>query len=172
QFLLPEVLKTLRTEAPQLEIELLSNNSHLNFARMEADLFVRPAMTLPDDMIAESAAQLTFRAFGTSAKLAKWFALRGPLAKSAASHWLCSNVPKEALVSGTDSFVVLSQMARSGTGIAILPSFIGDSIPELMHLPDLMPDINVPIWVGTHQDLRDSPRIQAVRKCVIAHLAG
>ena len=171
QYLLPEVLQTLRDKAPQLEIELLSNNSHLNFARMEADLFVRPAMTIPDDMIAEPAAELVFRAYATSADLDTWFGLKGPLAKSAAASWLTRNIPAGALISGSDSFIVLSRMACAGTGIAILPSFVGESVRELVHLPQKMPDIRVPIWVGTHQDLRDSLRIEAVRKCVVAHLS-
>lgn len=172
QYLLPEVLQILRSESPHLEIELLSNNSHLNFARMEADLFVRPAMTVPEDMIAEAATHLIFRAFGTSESLDKWFGLQGPLAKSAAANWLSDNIPKGTVKSGSDSFVVLSRMAQTGTGIAILPSFVGESVPELIHLAGKMPDIEVPIWVGTHQDLRDIPRIHAVRKCVIALLSG
>jgi DNA-binding transcriptional LysR family regulator len=172
QYLLPGVLQTLRSEEPQLKVELLSNNSHLNFARMEADLFVRPAMSVPEDMIAESVTHLVFRAFGTSDSLDRWLGLRGPLAKSAAASWLSANVPEGNVESGSDSFVVLSQMAQRGTGIAILPSFVGECFPELVHLADRMPDIKVPIWVGSHQDLRDIPRIRAVRKSVISHLSG
>jgi len=172
QYLLPGVLQTLRSEYPHLEIELLSNNSHLNFARMEADLFVRPAMTLPEDMIADAATHLVLRAYGTSGHADKWFGLQGPLVKSAAAGWMSENVAKESLTAGSDSFVVLSRMARTGAGIAILPSFVGQDVPGLIHLADRMPDIDVPIWVGTHQDLRDIPRIRAVRKVVIAHLSG
>jgi DNA-binding transcriptional LysR family regulator len=172
QYLLPDVVNTLKLESPQLEIELLSNNSHVNFARMEADLFVRPAMSLPEDMIAETAAHLVFRAFGTSQDLDKWLGLKGPLARSAAANWLSNNIPGEALGSGSDSFTVLSRMAQNGTGIAILPTFVGESLPNLVHLPDKMPDIRVPVWVGSHQDLRDIPRIRAVRKSVIAHLSA
>lgn len=170
QFLLAGVIRTLSSEFPQLDIELLSTNTRLNYARMEADLFVRPAMTVPEDMIAEQASDLVFRAFGTSGTLENWFGLKGPLANSAAANWLSDNIPKEKTESGSDSFVVLARMAQDGSGIAILPSFVGEGMADLMHLPEKMPDIRVPIWVGSHQDLRDSPRIRAVRKCVIAHL--
>lgn len=172
QYLLPGLLKMIRSKSPHLQIELLSNNSHLNFARMEADLFVRPAMTVPDDTNAEPATNMIFRAYGASAGLREWFRLNGPLAKSVASKWLTANIPEDALTSGSDSFVVLSRMAQTGTGIAILPSFVGDEEPGLIHLADKMPDIKVPIWVGTHQDLRDIPRIRAVRKYVVAHLSS
>lgn len=172
QYLLPGLLSRLKADSPQLEIELLSSNSHLNFARMEADLFVRPAMSLPEDMIAEPVMQLIFRAFGTAHGLNKWFGLKGPLAKSAAAKWLTANVASDAVESGSDSFVALARMAQTGTAIAILPSFVGDTTPGLVHLKDRMPDIDVPVWVGTHQDLRDSPRIRAVRKAVVGHLSA
>lgn len=170
QYLLPGVVNTLKSKSPQLKIELLSNNSHANIAWMEADLIVRPAMTLPEDMIAEIAAHLVFTAFGASEDLDMWLGLKGPLAKSAAANWLSSNIPDEAVGSGSDSFTVLSQMAQNGTGIAILPTFVGRRFPDLRELPDKMPDIAVPIWVGSHQDLRDIPRIRAVKKCVMSHL--
>lgn len=171
QYLLPDVLHSLKAEAPQLEIELLSNNSHLNFARMEADLFVRPAMTLPEDMIATSVRPLVFRAYAISPDQDIWLRLQGPLARSAPAKWLSAYAPGDSLRSGSDSFVVLSRMAQSGAGIAILPSFVGEQVTGLVHLVDRMPDIEVPIWVGSHQDLRDIPRIRAVRNCVIAHLS-
>lgn len=172
QYLLPGVLTSLQMESPQLEIVLLSNNTHLDFARLEADLFVRPAMTLPEFMIGEAATHLIFRAYGISGGSDKWLGLKGPLAKSAPATWLTTNFPKDKLMSGSDSFLVLSRMAQAGTGIAILPTFVGEGASELIHLPEKMPDIQVPIWVGSHQDLRDNPRIRAVRKSVIAHLSG
>jgi len=172
QYLLPEVLCSLLVNSPQLEIEMLSNNGHLDFARMEADLFVRPAMSLPEDMIGEIATHLVFRAYGTSTCPDRWFGLKGPLAKSAAANWQSKNIPKDAMISGSDSFVVLSRLAQTGTGIAILPSFVGDNAPVLIQLTDKMPNIQVPIWVGSHRDLRDIPRIRAVRRSVMAHLSG
>lgn len=172
QYVLADVLPVLKAEFPQLQIELLSNNNHLNYARMEADLFVRPAMTVPEELIAEPVKPLIFRAYGMSLDLDTWFGLSGPLANSVAAKWISNNVPDASVGSGSDSFVVLSRMAQSGAGIAILPSFVGERVPGLLHLATKMPDIEVPIWVGTHEDLRDNPRIRAVRKCVIAKLSG
>ena len=170
QHLLPDVLQTIRSESPELEIEVLCSNLHLNFARMEADIFVRPAASAPADTISEKTCDLVLRAFGTSDNLDKWFGLKGPIANSNAASWLAKNVAEGDITSGADSFLVLSRMAQTGAGIAILPSFVGDNTPGLVHLPDKMPDLSVPVWVGTHQDLTDIPRIRAVKNCVIAHL--
>lgn len=171
QVLLPGVLRKLQQEAPQLEVDLLSSNSHVDFARMEADIFVRPALALPEDMIGEAAAHLVFRVYGTVGCPDKWLGLCGPLAKSAAAGWMAEEVSKDRVISGSDSFLVLSRMVQAGLGMSILPTFVGESLPGLVQLPARMPDIRIPIWVGAHQDLRDSPRIRAVRRKVVAHLS-
>jgi len=171
QHLLPDVLQAIRSESPHLDIEVLCSNAHLNFARMEADIFVRPAVRVPEDTIAEKTCNFVLRAFGTSENLDKWFGLKGPISKSIAAGWMVENVPKDRITSGADSFLVLSRMAQTGTGIAVLPSFVGESVPGLIHLADKMPDLTVPVWVGTHHDLSDIPRIRAVKKCVVEQLS-
>lgn len=170
QHLMPGLLNRIKTEAPQLEVELLSNNSHLDFARMEADMFVRPALAVPPEMNARPVVRFAFQAFATSSEVTNWIALKGPLAKSAAAKWLSLQTGQHILGSGSDSFMVLAQMALDGDGIAILPSFVGQNTPGLLHLPDRMPDIEVPIWVGCHQDLSTLARMQAVQRKVIEHL--
>lgn len=171
-YLLPQILDYLQQQAPEIEIELMSGNSHLDFARMEADIFVRPAMSLPEYMVAEQAAHLIFRAYGIDGCQEQWCGLRGPLAKSAAGIWQKDNIPPHLLTSGSDSFLVLHQLAKRGCGIAILPSFVGERDQSLIHLSDKMPDIPVPIWVGSHEDLRDTPRIRAVRRCISARITA
>lgn len=168
---LPKLLAGVQKASPDLEIELLSNNSHLDFARMQADIFVRPSVSLPENTSGDVAANLVFRAYATDTRSDRWLGLKGPLANSVAARWLSENVPQSARVSGSDSFLVLAELARMGAGIAILPSFIGGRIAELRPLGDVMPDISVPIWVGSHEDLRLTPRIRAVKKHIAKLLA-
>lgn len=172
QYLLTTMVAALQNESLELEIELLSNNSHLDFSRMEADIFVRPALSLPEHMSGEAAANLVFRAYGVADCPDQWLALKGPLAKSVAAIWLSENIPQHLCVSGSDSFVILCKLAEAGLGIAILPSFVGESVAGLRHLKDKMPDIHVPIWVGSHEDLRRTPRIRAVNSRIIGHLSN
>jgi DNA-binding transcriptional LysR family regulator len=171
QVLLPPLVARLHAESTELQVNLLSANVHVDFARMQADISVRPALALPDDMTGESRAKLVFQAYRTPDAPDCWLSLTGPLARSAPAQWMETQVPPDRITTGSDSFLVLRELALLGLGIAILPIFIGENTPGLVRNTDVMPTLSVPIWVGTHSDLRDVPRIRIVRERILSYLA-
>ncbi|SHJ80650.1 DNA-binding transcriptional regulator, LysR family [Shimia gijangensis] len=172
QILLPPIIAKLQTESPDLKIELLSNNGHLDFTRMQADILVRPAMALPEGLHGEVATNLIFEACSTPDCDQKWLAMKGPLANSAPAKWMSENVDPKDITTGSDSFLVLRNMAVLGMGIAILPKFVNDAGSDLVLRSEKMPSLPVPIWVGSHADLRDVPRIRTVRQRIQSGLAN
>lgn len=166
QELLPPFVTALQRTAPDLRLDLLSTNAHLDFARMQADISVRPALRLPDEMTGEVAAHLAFGAFCAPelaeqpADAVPWLGLTGPLTRAAAGQWLIENIPPERIVAGSDSFLVLRAMAAGGMGVAILPQFVGAAAPGLRPRPDLIGELSTPVWVATYAELRDVPRIR------------
>lgn len=170
QVLLPPLVARLQVESSELQVSLLSTNSHVDFARMQADISVRPALTLPDDMTGQTSASLAFRAYRAPDAPETWLSLAGALARSAPARWMAEEVTPDRVTTGSDSFLVLRELARMGLGTAILPVFLGDNTPGLECLPGLMPEMSVPIWVGTHSDLRDVPRIRVVSERILSYL--
>lgn len=162
QELLPAFAAEVQSSAPELRIELMSSNAHLDFARMQADIAVRPAQSLPDDLTGEVAARLTFRAFAGAQTGGEppWLGLTGPLVRALPGRWMAANVPPETIGAGADSFLVLRRMIRAGMGAAPLPAFLGTGDPALVPRSDLMPDLSVPVWVAGFGELRDVPRIR------------
>lgn len=171
QILLPPLVARLHTESTELQVNLLSSNIHADFGRLQADISVRPALTLPDDMTGESSAKLAFRAYQVPGANECWLNLSGALARSVPAKWMEANIPRDRLATGSDSFLVQRELAKLGLGIAVLPVFVGEATPELVCLRDAMPNLSVPIWVGTHSDLRDVPRIRIVRDRILSYLA-
>lgn len=171
QKLLPHLIAQIQSESSELQVNLLSANNHVDFSRMQADISVRPALALPDDMSGETAANLAFRAYRAADSPNTWLSLTGPLARSAPAMWMASHLNSADITTGADSFMVLHEMAQLGMGIAILPVFIGESSAGLERQSVGMSDISVPIWVGTHLDLRDVPRIRVVRDRILGYLA-
>ncbi|MFD3189194.1 LysR family transcriptional regulator [Sedimentitalea sp. HM32M-2] len=171
QMLLPPVAARLHAESAELQINLLSSNSHLDFARMQADISVRPARNLPEGMVGKSVANLAFRAYATADAPRRWLGLSGALGRSAPGVWMAEAVAPDQIVAGADSFMVLRELARTGMGIAVLPVFVGAVTPGLRPLPRAIPEMAVPIWVGTHSDLCDVPRIRIVRDRILQFLA-
>lgn len=171
RMILPDFVARMRVQSPDLRVQLLSNNSHLDFSRLQADISVRPAIVLPDDMAGEPVADLAFAAFARDDAPDQWLSLGGPLARSRPASWMAENIASEQIVGGADSFLVLAEMARRGLGISVLPVFVGAVCSDLVRRADAMPELSVPVWVATHVELRDAPRIRVARRELCAHLA-
>ena len=173
QFILPRMVARLRQSAPDLKIELLCSNMHVDLARTHADITVRPAESLPDDLTGEAPAELGFAAFRANGSTGtKWFGLSGPLRRSVAGRWLAENVAPEDIEASADSFIVLRELAALGDGIVILPDFLGADDRRLIRVPGLVPPLRAPLWVASHADLADIPRIAEVRRGLSRMLAA
>lgn len=162
---LPRVLARVRAGAPGLRIDLLSSNAHVDLARIEAEITVRPAMALSPELIGEAAAELGFGVYVPAMvpDSQSWLGLSGALSRTPVAEWLRQSIAESAFVGAADSFVVLREMVAAGLGRAVMPRVLGDHDPRLMHLPDAMPEFLVPVWVASHADLADAPRLAAVR---------
>jgi DNA-binding transcriptional LysR family regulator len=172
-FVMPEMLLRLRRVAPDLKVELLSSNAHLDLARTHAEIAVRPAAQLPDDLMGESPAKLGFAAFRAAGYEGDdWLGISGPLARSIPGRWLASKVDPARIVAAADSFPVLREMAARGLGRAILPAFLGAEDTRLERLTEEFEPVAVDIWVASHADLAAVPRIAEARRTLSDALAA
>jgi DNA-binding transcriptional LysR family regulator len=170
---LPPIVARLAAEEQALRIELLTGNQHADFARLQADVAVRPAASLPDDLRGEVAANLGFAAYARADRAdAPWLGLSGLLSRTVPAAWLRDQAEGEGFAARADSFVTLAALAAAGTGRAVLPCIVGDRTPGLVRLEAGGPLPSVPIWVASHADLVDAPRLKAVRRALAAGLAG
>ncbi|MCX7299028.1 MAG: LysR family transcriptional regulator [Rhodobacterales bacterium] len=161
---LPGIVAELTARSKDLSIEILSANNHVDLGRLGADITIRPAMILPDDLRGETAGELGFAVYAArDGHATTWLALRGALTRATVSQWLETNVAGRDIVGGSDSFIVLRELAAAGMGRAIMPCCLGDSDPRLQRLPDAMPLTSVPIWVASHAELEAAPRLRAIR---------
>ena len=163
QSVLPPILSELTTDTDQLRVQLICSNAHLDMARLQADIAVRPAPRLPEDLFGEVVGHLGFAVYEGLAGSDRWIGMAGALERSPAAQWQANMVGDELISHASDSFLVSKELAITGQGKAILPCVIADEDPRLKRCPDLMPEISVPIWVASHVDLADSPRLRTLR---------
>lgn len=164
QMVMPRVLSRLGKTAPGLRIELISSNLHVDLARSQADVTIRPAQSLPDDLRGERAGLMGFalyRAKGSGTD--RWLEPSGPLARSVAGRWVAGNVDPSLIAGGADSFMVLRELCAAGQGQAILPFVVGAGDPRLIAVPGVVPRLRTDLWIASHVDLYDIPRIRAAR---------
>ncbi len=151
-------------------LEMVVANAHLDLARLQADMTVRPALHLPEEMTGCQVAEMGLGVYAVADAPETWLGLSGPLASAVPGRWMAENVPPGQVAGQADSFVVLRELARRGQGRAILPCILGDAAPELVRL-DVTPALpGIPVWVATHRDLAGRDRIERLRGAVTAVL--
>lgn len=160
---LPPIVAHLQQDEPGLRIDLHCTNAHLDMGRMQADVAVRPAEQLSDDLDGRKVGRLGFAIYGTSEAGDRWLGLAGPLGRSVVAGWMAGRIDPVQVVGAADSFIILREMAAAGQGLAMLPCCLGDPDPRLTRHSALRDKVSVPIWVACHADLAGAPRIRAVR---------
>ena len=169
QLVLPPILAGYRAESGT-EVALLGDNAHVDLARMQAHVTVRPALSLPPEIDGIRAGLLGFAAYAApGAEEAAWIGLSGPLARAPAGAWLRDQ--SFVTTAHADSFLVAAAMAAAGAGRAVLPSFVGDTWPGLARLDTAPAIAPIPLWVGAHVDFARSGRIRRLCDFLVRRLA-
>lgn len=140
----------------------LSSNAHLDMARLHADIALRPALLLPDDLVGRKLTDMRFCVYANAEGRAPqgWLGLSGALERSGPAQWMQREVDMADIVGSADSFCLLTQMAARSTAQVILPALLGDANPDLVRRDGVMPDMFVPVWIACHRDLAGSERLQ------------
>jgi DNA-binding transcriptional LysR family regulator len=161
---MPEVVSRLRRAAPDLRVEIICSNVHTDLARTQAEIAVRPAQQLPEELVGESPARLGFAAFRVRGGDGDdWLGLSGALSRSLPARWIAANIDPDRIVATADSFPALSEMVAGGLGQTILPMILGEKDARLEAITAHEP-MSVPIWVASHADLAQVPRIAEARR--------
>ena len=184
-YVLPNIIGRIRTEAPQLTIDILATNNISDLHQMEADLAIRHAAPNHSSLVGKhihdseayfyasedwvhqnghpaSMADLgeaDLIGFDDIVRLSRYFRNIG-IPINAADFRLISN-----------SAVVGWEMVKRGLGVAAMLNEVARQTPGVIRLlPDLAP-VRVPLWLITHKELQSSPKIRLVQKILAEELA-
>ena len=169
--ILPEIVEELATTAPELQIDLISSNLHLDFGRLDADLTVRPSPNLPEELEGEAAADLAFAVYrARGSRPDRWLGLSGALARTPVAVWMAENVPVQRIIASTDSFLTMREMAASGRALAFIPSVLADDDARFEPSPEHQVSLSVPVWILPSRHQRSVPML--IEECSISTKAS
>ncbi|MBL4907319.1 MAG: LysR family transcriptional regulator [Sneathiella sp.] len=157
---LAEDLAIFQTQNPQIELEITASNQMSNLARRETDLAIRITKAPPHGAFGRKIADSPLAIFTSLGylenrpSLDRWITLDY---KGASKPLTPGNI-----VGHSNSARVAQHMIRNGTGIGLLPCFMGDSDPELVRMPRTAPLPDNEIWALVHSDIRKNPRVRAL----------
>ncbi len=171
---LSPMLGPLLARHPELVIDLISDHRHLNLARREADLALRPRRFEHDAIVQRATAKLGFAIYAARRYLSE----RGaPISGDGGGHaliamaedvgdvardWLEAVLPRATVAVRTNGRDAMLALATAGVGLACLARVVGDPIRSLQRVA-LSPAPPTPtLWMGVHRDCRATPRVRAV----------
>ncbi|QDG78605.1 LysR family transcriptional regulator [Labrenzia sp. PHM005] len=183
-YILPEILKGLRTKAPAVEVKILCTNSLSDLRRREADIAIRHVEPDHPDLYARKIMDMSARVYAATSYLER---NGGRPAKSDADkldyigfdnnqelvEYLRAfglKIKESNVKLGSPSGLISWEYARQGLGLCIMADAIAAKCPEVKPAFDNMEPVYFPIWLVTHRELHTSRRIRLVFDHLAEHL--
>jgi len=174
EYLLPEILSDVRRAAEQVALEVVVTNQFLPLTRREADIALRASDAPPETLVGRIVGRIGVAPYGQRERYGgaaaadlvpaeeAWIGYDDSLSHLKSARWLEREVPSGRVVYRANSLLGILGAARAGIALALLPCFLGDPDRRLVRLQGPIAELEMPLWVLIHRDLRDVPRIRAV----------
>lgn len=156
---------------PDVRLWLSVSNEMVSLAKGEADVAIRITRHPPERLVGRKLTEARFAVYGAKSSLPDpvgairelpWVSLDCSRAHTPQGRWESEHVPRERIVLSTNSRGLFLDAVRRGMGVGVLPLGLGADDDALVALTDPIPEISLPVWILTHADLRNTPRIRAV----------
>jgi DNA-binding transcriptional LysR family regulator len=165
-------LAAFRAAHREITVELVAANAFFTLTRRDADVAIRPSLTVPDQLAGRRIAAIAMAPYAAPAYLATrrevgsleahdWLGFDESLAHLGSAIWMRKHVPPERIAFRSSSLLALRAAARAGLGVAPLPCYLGDADPALSRLGPAIPEMASALWLLTHPDMRRVARIRA-----------
>lgn len=178
-YYLPPVLKALREEAPQLQVEIVASNTASDLRRREADIAIRSFRPTQPDLIARKlceeevhlyAARDYAAALGDDLSEAAFLGYdTGPRLRQALSG-IGLDLREEQFLALSNSHLVVLDMVRAGLGIGIVPDRVAARDPSLVRVGSY-PALRHDLWAVAHRELRTSARMRILFDCLVRNIS-
>jgi DNA-binding transcriptional LysR family regulator len=185
-YLMPQPLADFARAHPGIEVEVAESSALLDLSRRQADVAVRLSRQVPEHWVGRELGTARYRVYARrgSAHLPQrllpmetllaefpWIAFEREGPPNRFAGWMQRTIPPERVCMRVDIFNSMVAMLRTGLGIGVLPVFAAAGEPDLMAVSDPVEDLETPLWILTHPDLRRTARIQAFMQLVGDSLA-
>jgi DNA-binding transcriptional LysR family regulator len=170
------LLDRFRTRYPALQVEFVTSDKYLDFAKGEVDIALRSGDTDDNTLVGRKVGDSLWAVYASPKYIARrgqpdgvadlerhdWVGFDDTMARHRAATWLVQVAPKAHLVARNNSVLGLVYSAKAGVGLAALPTALGDAEPDLVRVLGPIPEL-ARIWrVLTTAELRHTPRVAAL----------
>ena len=154
---------------PEIDVDVIATNAHSDLARHEADVSIRAAHSVEDDVVGRRLVDYVAAAYASPEYLER---VGVPGAGNGANaEWIgwgddgawIESTPFPNARQRHSLFEVFLQIeaAASGVGMTWIPGFLGDADKRLVRVPGAAPEKVRSLWLLLHSDLRNTARVRA-----------
>jgi len=169
------ILDRFHARHPGLRVEFVMSDKYLDITKGDADVALRSGDTEDDVLVGRKIADSIWAVYAS----AKYVDLYGKpqgidelnahkligfddtMAGHRAAKWLREVAPEAEIAARVNSVLGLVSAAKSGVGLAPLPTALGDAETDLIRVIGPVPELARSWRLLTHPDLRRTPRVSA-----------
>jgi DNA-binding transcriptional LysR family regulator len=168
QVLMP-CFAAFRAEHPRIRLQVVMNNTFLSLTKREADVAIRPSNQPPENLVGRKVGHIrtalyASRAYWSAAKRkldnCEWVVPDESLAHLAQSKWAAKHVPEDRIAASVDSLLGMRDAVLAGLGVGMLLTLLAEGSDELIRVTEPDAALDTDVWILTHADLRQVPRVQ------------
>lgn len=157
---LAEPISAFMTRHPLINLVIDTTSTLSDLGRREADVIVRITNEPPERAFGRKVADSPLAGYASQSYLDnrpsidRWIALDYGATLEPQLH--------ARPTFRSNSLPVVTDALRRGQGIGLLPCFVGETAEGLVRIPEIPLTPDMEIWVLTHEDVRNNPRIRAL----------
>jgi len=173
--ILTPLLGKFHTLHPRLKVDVILTDRILDLSNGDADIALRAAPLEDSALIGRKIADLAWGFYASRSYADRQGSMSGPedinrhaviqfdreLADIQVSKWLRGIVTEAPIAARCSSVSGALLTVKSGVGVALLPSHIGDTEKDLVRLFGPLKDIVSGCYLIAHPDLHKTPRVRA-----------
>ncbi|MEM7643949.1 MAG: LysR family transcriptional regulator [Pseudomonadota bacterium] len=163
------ILAAFTERFPEIHVDVIATNRLSDLARHEADVSIRAAQRIDDDLVGRRLVDYVNAAFATPDYLAAHPDL--VVTQGAGGHWINwgedegwiaeTPLPRARPRHALPEIFMQTEAALMGLGMIWVPAFLVDPVPGLVRVPGVPTGPGRGVWVLLHGDLRRTARVRA-----------
>ncbi len=169
------LLDRFHARHPSLRVEFVMSDKYLDLAKGDADVALRSGDVEDSELVGRKIADSLWAVYASRAYIERHgrpdrvedlnahrlIGLDETMAKHRAATWLRAVAPEAEIVARNNSVLGLVYAAKSGIGLAPLPTALGDSESDLVRVLGPIPELSRSWRLLAHPDVRRTARVSA-----------
>jgi DNA-binding transcriptional LysR family regulator len=163
-------LREFRAAYPCIDLDILTTTGLVDLAAREADIALRLTAKPPDYLIGREVVPMRHGVYGSPDCIRTLDEQPHVIlfrSEPEQPEWVRQHFPGAEIAMRVDDVGTMGLAVANHMGLARMPCYVGDSLPEIRRLALELKPSTWGIWILSHVDLRSTARVRVAREFLI-----